>query len=67
LPNLQGKKVLHLQCHFGQDTLSLARLAADAVGVDLSDKAIAQARELNEACKLNARFICCDIYSLEQH
>ena len=67
LPNLQGKKVLHLQCHFGQDTLSLARLGADAVGVDLSDKAIAQARELNEACKLKARFICCDIYSLEEH
>jgi SAM-dependent methyltransferase len=67
LPNLQGKKVLHLQCHFGQDTLSLARLGAEVVGVDLSDKAIAQARELNEACKLNARFICCDIYSLEEH
>ena len=31
LPNLQGKRVLHLQCHFGQDSLSLARLGAKAV------------------------------------
>lgn len=35
--NLSGKSVLHLQCHFGQDTLSLAHLGADVTGVDLSD------------------------------
>ena len=40
LGDLKGKKVLHLQCHFGQDSISLARMGAEVVGVDLSDKAI---------------------------
>jgi SAM-dependent methyltransferase len=66
LPNLKGKKILHLQCHFGQDSLSLARLGAEVVGVDLSDEAIAKARELNDACALNARFICSDIYTINE-
>ena len=43
LGDLKGKKVLHLQCHFGQDTISLNRLGAEVVGVDLSDKAIDKA------------------------
>ena len=41
LGDIKGKTILHLQCHFGQDTLSLARLGAKCTGVDLSDKAIA--------------------------
>ena len=37
LQDIEGKRVLHLQCHFGQDTISLKRLgAATATGVDLS-------------------------------
>ncbi|WP_353196083.1 hypothetical protein [Parapedobacter defluvii] len=46
LGDLRGKKVLHLQCHFGQDSLSLARMGADVTGIDLSDKAIEYARKL---------------------
>jgi len=38
LGNVFGKKILHLQCHFGQDTLSLARLGAEVTGVDFSEK-----------------------------
>src|SRR5262245_58811832 len=46
LGDVAGRRVLHLQCHFGMDTLSLARLGASVTGVDLSDVAIAKAREL---------------------
>ncbi len=67
LGDLTGKKVLHLQCHFGQDTLSLARLGAEVTGVDLSDKAIERAKLLAEETKQTARFICCDVYDLPNH
>lgn len=67
LGELRGKSVLHLQCHFGQDTLSLNRLGAEVVGVDFSDEAIKKANELNEVIHGSARFICCDIYDLHHH
>lgn len=62
LGDVNGKSILHLQCHFGQDTLSLARLGANVTGVDLSDKAIDRANELSNEIGVDARFICCDIY-----
>ena len=37
LGNVRGKKVLHLQCHFGMDTISLARMGAEATGIDFSE------------------------------
>lgn len=50
LPDLTGKKVVHLQCHIGTDTLGLARLgAASVTGLDFSGPAIAEARKLAEA------------------
>lgn len=58
------KKILHLQCHFGQDTISFSRMGAKTTGVDLSDKAIAKAQEFNEYLGLDAKFVCCDIYDL---
>jgi SAM-dependent methyltransferase len=64
LGDLKGKTVLHLQCHFGQDSLSMARMGAKVTGVDLSDKAIDQAKELNTQIGTDAEFICCDIYDL---
>ena len=66
-PDLKGKKVLHLQCHFGQDSISLSRMGANVTGVDLSDKAIESAIELNKTCNTDAEFICCDIYDLPNH
>ena len=67
LGGLTGKSILHLQCHFGLDTLSLARMGANVTGVDLSDKAIEKARELAKETDLPARFICCDLYELPNH
>lgn len=67
LGDVSGKTILHLQCHFGQDTLSLARMGAATTGVDLSDKAIDKAKELAEQCQVDANFICCDIYDLPRH
>ena len=67
LGDLNGKKILHLQCHFGQDSISLSRLGAEVVGVDLSDKAIEAAEKLAQETNSTAQFICCDIYNLPQH
>jgi 2-polyprenyl-3-methyl-5-hydroxy-6-metoxy-1,4-benzoquinol methylase len=66
LGDVAGKTVLHLQCHFGQDSLSLARRGAKVTGVDFSGEAIKTAKELNEQLGLNAEFICTDIYELSQ-
>ncbi len=67
LGNIKGKKILHLQCHFGQDSISLARLGASVTGVDLSDKAITTAKELAQKTKVDAQFICCDLYDLPEY
>ncbi|MGY2133010.1 class I SAM-dependent methyltransferase [Hymenobacter sp. HD11105] len=67
LGDVAGKSILHLQCHFGQDSLSLSRLGARVTGVDLSDQAIAKARELAAQLGLSAEFICSDVYDLPNH
>jgi SAM-dependent methyltransferase len=64
LPDLSGKKLLHLMCHFGLDTLSLARLGADVTGVDFASEAIQLARELAKTTKIDARFVCSNVYDL---
>jgi SAM-dependent methyltransferase len=67
LGDVTGKTLLHLQCHFGLDTLSWARLgAARVTGVDFSEPAIAFARELAVETGLanRARFEVSDIYEL---
>lgn len=67
LGDLKNKKILHLQCHFGQDSISLSRLGASVTGVDLSDKAIEKGKELAGQAGTEVRFVCCDLYDLEQH
>ncbi|GAB3290680.1 class I SAM-dependent methyltransferase [Hymenobacter tenuis] len=64
LGDVRGQRILHLQCHFGQDSLSLARLGAAVTGVDLADQAIAAARQLATELHLPAEFICSDVYEL---
>lgn len=59
--DVRGKSLLHLQCHFGQDTLSWARLGAAVTGVDLSSDAIKQAKLLNKSLGLTAVFIESDV------
>lgn len=67
LGDIKGKSILHLQCHFGQDSISLQRLGAMVTGVDLSDKAIDYARELALKTNTGAKFICCNLYHLPEH
>jgi SAM-dependent methyltransferase len=67
LPDVKGKTMLHLQCHFGMDSLNWSRLGADVTGVDLSDVAINEARQLNDELETNAKFICCNVYDLKEH
>lgn len=64
--DVDGKTLLHLQCHFGLDTLSWARKGAIVTGVDFSPKAIKKANELKERTALQGEFICADIYAYEQ-
>ena len=62
LGDIRGKSILHLQCYFGMDTLSLSKMGANIVGVDFSEEAIQTAKSLNEELGLNAQFCCCNIY-----
>jgi SAM-dependent methyltransferase len=64
--DVRGRSLLHLQCHFGMDSLSWVMLGAQVTGVDFSDEAIRLAKSLSEEMNLPARFLCCDIYDLPQ-
>ena len=64
LGNVRDKTLLHLQCHFGLDTLSWAREGAKVTGVDFSGEAIQLARELTKKTGMEARFIQSNIYDL---
>ena len=67
LSTIKGKSILHLQCHFGQDSICLSRLGAKVTGVDFSDNAIEAANDLALKTKQNVKFICCDLYELPKH
>jgi len=62
--DVTGRDLLHLQCHFGIDTLSWARLGARVTGVDFSEVGIELARELAAELGLDARFILSNILDL---
>lgn len=62
--DVTGLSLLHLQCHFGLDSLAWVREGAEVTGVDFSPPAIEAARELSKRANLPARFICSDIYDL---
>ena len=57
--------MLHLQCHFGMDSLNWSRKGAKVTGVDLSDHAIEEACKLNADMGFDAKFICCNVYELD--
>ena len=59
--DVAGQRLLHLQCHFGLDTLSLARMGAQVTGLDFSEVAIGQARALASEAHLAAEFVCADV------
>lgn len=60
--DVRGKRLLHLQCHFGLDTLSWARRGAAVTGLDFSEPAIAAARDLARETGIDARFVASDVY-----
>jgi SAM-dependent methyltransferase len=62
--SVEGKSLLHLQCHFGLDTLSWARLGATVTGVDFSSEAIVAARALAAEVAIDSRFLQSDVYGL---
>ncbi len=62
LGEVSGKTLLHLQCHFGLDTLSWARQGASVTGVDFSEDSIALAKKIRQESSLQAEFICCNVY-----
>jgi len=64
--DVAGRSLLHLQCHLGLDTLSWARMGAEATGVDFSERSISVARCLSREPGLPAEFMCADIYDLPE-
>lgn len=61
---VEGKTLLHLQCHFGLDTLSWARLGARVTGADFSEAGIAAARGLAAELDIPATFVVSNLYDL---
>src|SRR6187399_3774506 len=64
--DVYGRSLLHLQCHFGMDTMSFSRMGAKCTGIDLSDDAIKLAKEINDELKLDAKFVCCNVYDTSE-
>ena len=65
---LKGKRILHLQCHFGLDSISLVRKGASVVGIDFSEEAIKKGNELKKILKYSdneLKFIKCDVLELD--
>jgi 2-polyprenyl-3-methyl-5-hydroxy-6-metoxy-1,4-benzoquinol methylase len=65
--SLKDLRILHLMCHFGQDSMSLSRMGARVTGVDFSSKAIIEAKKLNEELNLHVRFVLSTIDELDEH
>jgi SAM-dependent methyltransferase len=62
LGDLTGVRGVHLQCHIGTDTLSLARLGARMTGLDLSGASLAQARRIAAAAQTEIEYVEADVY-----
>ncbi len=64
--DVRGKRIAHLQCHFGMDTLCLARRGASCVGLDFSLTALAAARDMQKQTGLDATFVEGNVYDARQ-
>jgi len=65
--NVNGKSLLHLQCHFGQDTISWSRLGATCTGIDISNEGIEEGRRLNNELGLNTSFVESNVYDVSKN
>jgi SAM-dependent methyltransferase len=62
LGDIGGLRCIHLQCHIGTDTVSLARLGADMTGLDFSPASLAQARRIARLAGADVRFVEAAVY-----
>ena len=62
--DLNGKRILHLQCHLGFDAISFARRGAEVTGVDFSTVALEKARALAARCGVTVEWVCADVVEL---
>ncbi len=67
LGDINGKSLLHLQCHFGLDTMTLARMGAMCTGVDISSKAIENAIEISKDIGVDVKFIEDDVHNIKKY
>lgn len=65
--DIKGKRLIHLQCHIGTDTVSLARLGAITIGLDYSEASIEQAKMLAYHCGVECEFITANVYDTEDY
>ena len=63
--DVSGRDLVHLQCHFGIDTLSWARRGARVVGLDFSAPAVEEASKLAAELSLDAEFVRSDVYDAQ--
>jgi SAM-dependent methyltransferase len=66
LGDVSDLRGVHLQCHIGTDTISLARLGATMTGLDFSPAALAQARDLAQRADADVTFVEADVYDAGQ-
>jgi 2-polyprenyl-3-methyl-5-hydroxy-6-metoxy-1,4-benzoquinol methylase len=66
LGDIDGLDVIHLQCHIGTDTLSLARLGAQVCGLDYSAASLAEARVLAARCRTSIEYVESDVYAADK-
>jgi len=67
LGDVSGKSLLHLQCHFGQDTICWARKGAKVTGIDLSEKSIEAAKLLADELEVEATFVQSNVLELPKN
>ena len=66
LGEVAGLRGLHLQCHIGTDTISLARLGAKMTGLDFSAASLTEARRLAESIDADVDFVEAEVYDAAQ-
>lgn len=66
MPSLEGKDVLHMQCHFGLDSISFCRMGANVTAVDLSSQSIFEAKKLANELGLSINFIESNVLSMDE-
>lgn len=67
LGDIRDKSILHVQCHFGQDTISMSRMGGRVTGLDFSSKAINKGNALAAELGLDTQFVLASVYEMDQH